>query len=122
MQQRTVSEHLTGQVAPSDLAACLAVLSDDLDPVQHVLTVLRLQQVLAEVLGGQAQGVLSFGLTVRDVHQAAPDADWLLVLGRTSDRGPTEHRLPLVLVEEERMGAKHREHSLPRTHATAHLL
>lgn len=106
----------------SDLTVCLAVLPDDLYPVQHVLPVLRLQQVLAEVLGGESQGVLSFGLAVRDVHQAAPDADRLLVLRRAADRGPAKHRLPLVLVEEQRMGAKHRKDPLPRTHTAAHLL
>ncbi len=113
---------MTGEGVSSHLAVRLAVLPDDLYPVQHVLPVLRLQQVFAEVLGGQPQGMFSFGLAVRDVHQAAPDADRLLVLGRTSDRGPSKHRLPLVLIEEERVGAKHRKDSLPRTHAAAHLL
>lgn len=85
----------------SDLVVRLAVLPDDLYPVQHVLSVLRLQQVLTEVLCGQPQGVLPFGLTVCDVHQTAPDTDWLVVISRTANRGTPEHCLPLVLVEEE---------------------
>lgn len=108
--------------ASSDLTVRLAVLPDDLDPIQHVLPIFGLQQVLAEVLGGQPQSVFSFGLAVSDVHQAAPDADWLLVFGASAKGGPSEYSLPLVLVEEERMGAEHRKYSLPRTHTAANFL
>lgn len=113
---RTVIENLPGKSVFSDLVVYLAVLPDDLYPIQHVLPVLRLQQVLTEVLGGQPEGVLSFGLAVRDVHQAALDADRLLILGSA------KHRLPLILVEEQRLGAKNRKDTLPRTHGAAYLL
>ena len=98
-----------------DLAVRLAALPDDLYPVQHVLPVLCLQQVLAEVLGGQSQGMLSFSLAVCNIHQAAPDIDWLLLFG-VSNGCTVEHCLPLVLVEEKRIGAKNRKNPLPRTH------
>lgn len=107
----------TGEAVTSDLAVRLAALSDDLDPLQHVVSVLRLQQVLAEVLRGEPQGVLPLGLAVRDVHQAAPDVDGLLV-----HRGAAEHRLPLVLVEEQGVGAEDRIDPLPRPHAAADFL
>lgn len=109
-------------VVTSDLTVRLGVLPDDLDPVQHVLAVLRLQQVFAEVLRGESQRVLPLGLAVCDVHQAATDADWLLVLRAAADRGAAKHRLPLVLVEEQRMGTQDREDPFPWTHAAADLL
>lgn len=118
----TTAENLAGVGVNSDLAVRLAVLSDDLYPIQHVLPVLRLQQVLTEVLGSQSEGVFSFCLAVCNVHQAAPDADWLLILSRTSNRGSAKHRFPLVFVEEQRLGAKNRKDPLPRTHAAAYLL
>lgn len=118
----TVIENLPGKSVFSDLVVYLAVLPDDLYPIQHVLPVLRLEQVLTEVLGGQPEGVLSFGLAVCDVHQAALDADRLLILGRTSNCGSAKHRLPLILVEEQRLGAKNRKDTLPRTHGAAYLL
>lgn len=106
----------------SDLAVHLVGLSDDLYPAQHVLPVLCLQQVLAEVLGGQPQGMLALGLAVRDVHQAAPDVDRLLVLCRAFNRGAAKKRLPLVLVEEQRMGVENGVHPLPRPYPTSDFL
>ena len=103
------------------LGVGLAALSDGSYPGQHVVPVLGLQQVLTEVLRGEAEGVLPLGLAVGDVHQAARQADgWLVVLaGRP---GAVEHRLPLVLVEEQRMGAQDGEDALPRPHAAAQFL
>lgn len=117
-----IGQNLTSNAVTTDLVVCFAVFPDDLYPVQHVLPVLRLQQVFTEILGGQSQGMLSLGLTVCNVHQAAPDADWLFILGSSADHTPTKQGLPLVFIDEEWLGTEHRKDSLPRTHATSHLL
>lgn len=53
----------------------VAVVLYDSDPLQHVLSVLGLEQILA-VRRGQPQHVLPLGVTVGDVNQAGFDADW----------------------------------------------
>lgn len=85
----------------SDLVVRLAVLPDDLYPVQHVLPVLRLQQVLTEVLRGQPQGVLTLGFTVGNVDQAATDADWRMFILAGPRPSPVKDGFSLVLVEEK---------------------
>lgn len=85
----------------SDLVVRLAVLPDDPDPGQHVVPALGLQQVLAEVLRGQPQGVFSLGLAVGDVDEAAADADGGMLVLAGACAGAMEHGLSLVFVKEE---------------------
>lgn len=106
----------------SDLVVRLAVLPDDPDPGQHVVPALGLQQVLAEVLRGQPQGVFSLGLAVGDVDEAAADADGGMLVLAGACAGAMKHGLSLVLVEEEGVRAQHREDALPRSNAAAHFL
>lgn len=101
------------------LAVSPALLPDSLDPGHHVLLVLRLQQVLAEVLCGEPQGVLPFGVPVGDVHQTSWEADGWAVLQPAAWPGCLQHSLSLVFVEEEWVGTKHREDTLPRSQATS---
>lgn len=91
----------------SDLVVRLAVLPDDPDPGQHVVPALGLQQVLAEVLRGQPQGVFSLGLAVGDVDEAAVDADGGMLVLAGACTGAMEHGLSLVFVQEEGVRAQH---------------
>lgn len=125
------SEHVHTYTPPSTdpalvwhfhLVVDLAVLPDDLDPGQHVVPALGLQQVLAEVLRGQSQRVLALGLAVGDVDEAAADADGRMFVLARAGAGAVQHRLPLVLVEEEGMGAQHGEDAFPGSDAAAHFL
>lgn len=99
-----------------------ALLPDRLDPGHHVLLVLRLQQVLAQVLRGQPQDVLASGVPVGDVHQTPSDADGGAVLQPAARPDCLQHSLPLVFVEEERVGPKDREDTLPGSQAPAGFL
>ncbi len=106
----------------SHLVVSLAVFTDDPNPLQHVLSVLRLQQVFTEVLCVQPKRVFVLRFAVSNVHKAAPDADWLFLFGPTSQHHPFEHCLSLVFVEEQRVGPKHGKHPPPRPDGTTHLL
>lgn len=101
------------------LAVSPALLPDRLDPGHHVLLVLRLQQVLAQVLRGQPQGVLPPGVPVGDVHQTPSDADGGAVLRPAARPDRLQHSLPLVFVEEERVGPEDREDTLPGSQTPA---
>jgi len=59
----------------------VVVLLDGGDPGEHVVRVLRLQQVLAAVVRLHAEHILALRVAVRDVHDAGLDRDRLLVVG-----------------------------------------
>lgn len=66
--------------------------------------------------------MLALGLAVGDVDEAASDADGRMLVLAGAGAGAVQHRLPLVLVEEEGVGAQHGEDALPRSDAAAHFL
>lgn len=85
----------------SYLVICFAILPNNLDPCQHVIVILGLKQILAEILRGQPQGVFPLGFTVGNVNQAAADADWTMFNLTGSCSCPVNHCISLVFVKEE---------------------
>lgn len=106
----------------SYLVICFAILPNNLDPCQHVIAILGLKQVLAEILRGQPQGVFPLGFTVGNVNQAAADADWTMFNLTGSCSCPVNHCISLVFVKEEWMGAENGEGASPRSHTPTNFL
>ena len=49
------------------------------DPVKHDLVVIRLEEVLGPVVGGEPEHVLLLGVVVGDVGDTGLDGDWLFL-------------------------------------------